>query len=208
MSKVLAIVRSRAFRAPSLRRRGRLVEDAMLVVVDALALRAEVSDELDIMIEPPEVRGGEKHVAGAGGAELFELPDRRGAVGRIMSGVAAVGGLWKVPGAAGGAELENRSVALAHDDDRRVGGQQRADSFQNSLHLRVVRGLRRRPLAGAKVLTLFREAIVIGIDAQALAEQRGDGAKVVIALEVLPPPLAAARGFRPVLVDEAHPSGG
>ena len=91
----------------------------MLVVVDALALRAEVSDELDIMIEPPEGRGGEKHVAGAGGAELFELPDRRGAVGRIMSGVAAVGGLWKVPGASGGASRRRDGEGVGGRGDTR-----------------------------------------------------------------------------------------
>src|SRR3954453_21340234 len=106
MLKDLAIVRSGAFRTGAARRRrGQLVDDAVLVVVDALAVRVEVLYELDVMLEPPEAGGGEEHVSRAGGAELLELPDRGGAVGRVMAGVTAVGGLREVLGAAGGAKV-------------------------------------------------------------------------------------------------------
>src|SRR5436309_984567 len=120
MSKVLAIVRSHISAPAAARWRrwhgGQLVDDAVLVVVNALALRVEVLRELDVVIEPPEAGGGEEQVARAPRAEVLELPDRRGAVERMMAGVASVGGLWKVPGAAGGAELEQGFVALAYDD--------------------------------------------------------------------------------------------
>jgi hypothetical protein len=66
---------------------------------DTAIARVKMLLELRVVLEPPEGGIGKEQKIAAPGSQRFQVSDRRGAVGRIVTSIRAVLILWEVPSA-------------------------------------------------------------------------------------------------------------